>query len=74
MVQGEGARADTPHHMSEPACLQAIPDIYDVGRDFYTFWFCNSFDIPASSSSRVPLDSEERKVWLHLRGVNYSFR
>jgi mannosylglycoprotein endo-beta-mannosidase len=41
-----------------------IPDIYDVGRAFYTYWFYTTFDLPA-----VPAQS---RAWLKLRGINYS--
>jgi hypothetical protein len=40
-----------------------IPDIYETGKDFYTFWFVRPFrvdEIPAG-----------RKVWLNFRGINY---
>lgn len=40
-----------------------IPDIYEVGNDFYTFWFIRKFDIP-----ELP---EGRNVWLNFRGINY---
>jgi hypothetical protein len=40
-----------------------VPDIYDAGRDFYTFWFVRQF-----SSDPV---SPGRKVWLNFRGINY---
>lgn len=41
-----------------------IPDIYDVGRDYYTYWFVKDFDEP------FPANGE--KVWLEFRGINYS--
>ncbi|MBQ9309739.1 MAG: glycoside hydrolase family 2 [Bacteroidales bacterium] len=40
-----------------------IPDINDVGRDYYTYWFRTEFDIPESY--------EGKKVWLHPEGINY---
>lgn len=40
-----------------------IPDIHDVGRDFYTFWFVRQFNTP-----EIP---EGRNVWLNFRGINY---
>ncbi len=40
-----------------------IPDIYEVGKDFYTFWFVNRF-----TTDNLP---QGRKVWLHFRGINY---
>ncbi len=41
-----------------------IPDIYDTGRDYYTYWFVKNFH------ENIPAGSEQ--VWLHFRGVNYS--
>ncbi|MCD6010756.1 MAG: glycosyl hydrolase [Flavipsychrobacter sp.] len=41
-----------------------IPDIYDVGREYYTYWFAKDFDEP------FPAKSE--KIWLEFRGINYS--
>lgn len=40
-----------------------IPDIYDTGRDYYTYWFVKEFSETAAAGEQV---------WLHLRGVNYS--
>ncbi|MDR1331947.1 MAG: beta-glycosidase [Tannerella sp.] len=40
-----------------------IPDIYDVGRDFYTFWFVRPF--------RVEAWTPEQQIWLNFRGINY---
>ena len=40
-----------------------IPDISDVGRGFYTYWFRTEFDVPA--------DYAGKKVWLHAEGINY---
>ncbi len=40
-----------------------IPDIYDTGRDYYTYWFVKNF--------HEKVADEEEQVWLHLRGVNY---
>jgi len=40
-----------------------IPDIYDTGRDYYTWWFYNEFEIPEVR------DGQE--VWLNFRGINY---
>lgn len=42
---------------------QLIPDIYDVGNDFYTYWFVRPFEI-----RNLPAD---RTVWLNFRGINY---
>ena len=41
-----------------------IPDIYNTGRDYYTYWFVKNFH------EKTPSGSEQ--VWLHFRGVNYS--
>jgi hypothetical protein len=43
-----------------------IPDIYDKGREFYTYWFCNSFKLPDTTPGK--------RIWLHLRGINYHAR
>ncbi|MEP6628005.1 MAG: glycoside hydrolase family 2 TIM barrel-domain containing protein [Ginsengibacter sp.] len=43
---------------------EKIPDIYYTGRDYYTYWFVKDF-------SQKPAD-DERQVWLHFRGINYS--
>jgi hypothetical protein len=40
-----------------------IPDIYDTGRDYYTYWFVNNFSEQAKPGEQV---------WLHFRGINYS--
>ncbi len=42
----------------------AIPDIYNEGRDYYTYWFFTRF-------STETLDST-KQVWLNFRGINYS--
>lgn len=41
-----------------------IPDIYNVGKAYYTYWFCKDFNetVPAGDG----------QVWLNFRGVNYS--
>lgn len=41
-----------------------IPDLYNVGRDFYTYWFRTEFS----------LDEDQfkgKKVWLQVDGINY---
>lgn len=40
-----------------------IPDIHEVGNDFYTYWFTRQFTI-----NDLP---EGRTVWLNFRGINY---
>ena len=40
-----------------------IPDITQVGRGYYTYWFRTEFDIPESYAGK--------KVWLHPEGINY---
>jgi len=40
-----------------------IPDLSEVGRDFYTYWFRTTFQLPASVSGK--------KIWLQVDGVNY---
>ena len=42
---------------------EKIPDIYDVGRDYYTYWFVKDFKEKASG---------DEQVWLTFRGINYS--
>lgn len=42
---------------------ELIPDIYETGNDFYTFWFVRPFQI-----ENLPA---ERQVWLNFRGINY---
>jgi len=43
---------------------ELIPDIYETGAGFYTFWFQNSFSLPNLKSNQ--------QVWLKFRGINYS--
>ncbi len=40
-----------------------IPDISEVGRDFYTYWFRTEFDVPQSFKGK--------NIWLQLDGINY---
>ena len=40
-----------------------IPDIYEAGNDFYTYWFVCQFETPTLQ--------EGRTVWLNFRGINY---
>jgi hypothetical protein len=40
-----------------------IKDIYETGRDHYTYWFVNDFQ---------QKKQEGEQVWLNFRGVNYS--
>jgi len=42
-----------------------IPDIYRVGRDYYTYWFIKDF-----KEARPAGDGQ---VYLNMRGVNYSY-
>jgi len=42
---------------------EKIPDVWDVGRDYYTYWFFTRFSIPDLDSTR--------QVWLNFRGINY---
>lgn len=41
-----------------------ISDIYNIGRDYYTYWFVNDFEEVAPT--------DEKQVWLRFRGINYS--
>ena len=40
-----------------------IPDIYEVGSDFYTYWFVRPFEVGELPAGRT--------VWLNFRGINY---
>lgn len=40
-----------------------IPDLSEAGRDFYTYWFRTTFQIPASATGK--------RVWLQVDGINY---
>ena len=40
-----------------------IPDVYDTGREYYTYWFYNEFDLPEIKDGQ--------QVWLNFRGINY---
>lgn len=42
---------------------ELIPDIYDVGRDFYTYWFACPFVLERPDA--------DHRVWLNFRGINY---
>ncbi len=39
-----------------------IPDVYDTGRDYYTYWFYKEFDLPEIK--------EDQQVWISFRGMN----
>ena len=41
-----------------------IPDIYNTGREAYTYWFVKNFTASAKYTEQV---------WLDFRGINYSF-
>jgi mannosylglycoprotein endo-beta-mannosidase len=41
-----------------------IPDIYNIGRDYYTYWFVKDFkEAPATANNQI---------YLNFRGINYS--
>ncbi|GAB3650084.1 hypothetical protein GCM10028791_16820 [Echinicola sediminis] len=42
---------------------EKIKDIYDTGREYYTYWFVKEFTETAKNSEQV---------WLTFRGINYS--
>ena len=42
---------------------EKIKDIYDTGRDYYTYWFVKDFNETAKN---------DEQVWLKFRGINYS--
>jgi len=43
---------------------ELIPDIYDTGNEYYTYWFIKDF--------KEDYPSQDEQVWLHFRGINYS--
>lgn len=43
---------------------ELIPDIYETGAEYYTFWFRNRFSLPELKQGE--------QVWLKFRGINYS--
>ncbi|WP_165044374.1 glycoside hydrolase family 2 TIM barrel-domain containing protein [Dysgonomonas sp. ZJ709] len=43
---------------------ERIPDIYNTGREYYTYWFVKDF------KESVPQNDD--RVWLTFRGINYS--
>lgn len=40
-----------------------IPDIYETGNEFYTYWFVRPFEVKNLK--------EGQNVWLNFRGINY---
>ena len=42
---------------------ESIPDVYNEGRELYTYWFYNRFSTEGIDSTR--------QVWLNFRGINY---
>lgn len=42
---------------------ELIPDIYETGPEYYTFWFQNEFELPVLNPGQ--------QVWLKFRGINY---
>lgn len=40
-----------------------IPDIADVGNEFYHYWFRTKFDVPKSFKGK--------RIWLKFHGINY---
>jgi len=43
---------------------ELIPDIYETGAEYYTFWFLKRFTLPELKHGE--------QVWLKFRGINYS--
>jgi mannosylglycoprotein endo-beta-mannosidase len=41
-----------------------IPDIFEAGREYYTYWFVNDF--------REAPPARGGQIWLRFRGINYS--
>ncbi len=42
---------------------EKIPDIYNIGKNYYTYWFVKDFKESAAATEQV---------YLYLRGINYS--
>ncbi len=42
---------------------ELIPDIYNMGVEYYTYWFYTRFNLPP--------EIRDRRIWLNLRGINY---
>ena len=40
-----------------------IPEISEVGRDYYTYWFRTEFEVPSFYRGQ--------NVWIHAEGINY---
>jgi mannosylglycoprotein endo-beta-mannosidase len=40
-----------------------IPDVFETGRDYYTYWFYKEFELPDLQDGQ--------QVWLNFRGINY---
>jgi mannosylglycoprotein endo-beta-mannosidase len=40
-----------------------IPDVFETGRDYYTYWFYKEFELPDLQNGQ--------EVWLNFRGINY---
>lgn len=43
---------------------ELIPDIYETGRDYYTYWFVKDF--------KEAKPTNNNQIWLTFRGINYS--
>jgi len=41
-----------------------IPDLADIGRDFYSYWFRTELEFPSA-------EYKGRRTWLQLDGINY---
>jgi len=59
----EGIYPDPYYGQNNMRIKRLIPDIADVGRDFYYYWFRTVFEIPE--------DFEDKKIWLQFDGINY---
>lgn len=51
------------YHGSNYVSGQLIPDLYDKGTNFYTYWFTTKVSIPASYQGQ--------RIWLQFDGINY---
>ena len=58
-----GVYPDPYHGTTNKLSEKRIPDITEVGREFYTFWFRTEFVTP-------PLEEGDR-LWLCPEGINY---
>ncbi len=51
------------YHGSNYMPGQLIPDLYDTGTNFYTYWFTTKISVPAAYQGQ--------RIWLQFDGINY---